>query len=179
MLATLAVNGEVYVHKSGLVGKWSVVASISKTLYSHLKSNDWLLSDQSCDKDNTATKKKRDHVVASNMREYIRRKHMLFFTSMCWCPITWRCGVCLQNRFPENVYYTSYLLSYARCVHTNAMLCTVNRSGTLFIWLLTFEDDERSVGERKCGTKLSYSYETGLGWPVSLAWHQDDSNNGW
>lgn len=174
-LATLAVNGEVYVHKlSGFIGKWSTVTSVTGTLYSYLKSNDWLRNSQYIDEENAATKKL-GQVIASKMTEYIRRKHMLYSMSMCWCPSTWRCGVCLQNRFPENVYYTGYFLNYVRCHHTNAMLCTANRSGYLFIWMLTFEKGD---ADSKCETQLLYSSETGICWPVSLAWHQDGLNNG-
>lgn len=102
------------------------------------------------------------------MKEYCRRKHLVYSTCFCWCPVLWNCNQCLINKHPDNIYYTSYYINFVCCCHGNYMFCTASRSGELFLWNLTYHKKDAT----KHKLEISFVHESQIEWPFSLAWYQ-------
>ena len=103
------------------------------------------------------------------MKEFIRRKNLLFTTCVCWCPTVFECHRCLRNPMPGNVYYTSYFQNYTLCTHAVTMMATLNKAGYMFVWLFTYCRSNHKESSVKLLTKI----DTGTPWPISVAWHQE------
>jgi len=165
ILATQSANGEVYIHSlTNILGKWDPTFAVSKILRDYFKKNAWLNPNYSSD----------CKCLKTQMKEYTRRKHLLFTVALCWCPVVWTCNKCLINQNPDNMYYTSYFINFASCNHGKFMLCSASKSGYLFLWNLSYHKRDPAQHE----LNISCIFETGIYWPVSIAWSQLSTKDG-
>ena len=148
-----------------MLGKWQPTFAVTKSVHNFLKEKSWLKNPGDSDK-------LKD--INSLMKEYSRRKHLLYTVGFCWCPVVWNCNNCLINKHPENIYYTNYYINFASCCHGHYMFCTASRSGELFLWNLTYNKKSPEKHE----LRVSYVHSSQTEWPFSLAWTQVSSKDG-
>jgi len=203
LLATRCSNGNVYIQKSlKILGQWEVVLDVSKELHKCLEENDWFESNKvnaktdsinNNDIDTTKKKKKyqnlrpgkksKNNAVIPTLErneevnEYCRRKYLLFTEAISWCPITFKCLSCHysnQNNMMDNPSYESYFNTYVFCNHKLTLFLTSSRAGQNFIWLLNFDIED----EIDHGISLLFTWYTDIKQPVSTAWYQTSTNEG-
>ena len=142
-----------------MLGKWEPTFPVTKMLHNYLKELSWFSKTEG----NEETKS-----IKSSMKEFSRRKHLVYTCCFCWCPVLWNCNQCLINKHPDNIYYTNYYINFVYCCHGNYMFCTGSRSGELFLWNLTYHKKDSSKHE----LKVSFVHQSEIEWPFSLAWYQ-------
>ena len=162
VLATLSANGNVYIHSSKpLTGKWYPILNITDKLFHYLMENNWL-DFQFC----SPTTESTETYLQFNSGDFERhkfRKHLLFTTSICWCPTNIPCNNCLQIPDHSNLsHYHSYH-SYVKCKHSKLLFLTASKNGYMFLWLITLfltDDSHHSA-------KLLLWWKTDTMWPIS------------
>ena len=140
-----------------MLGRWEPTFPVTKIMHNYLKERSWLSKTE----EDTES-------IKYLMKEYCRRKHLVYSTCFCWCPVLWNCNQCLINKHPDNIYYTSYYINFVCCCHGNYMFCTASRSGELFLWNLTYHKKDAT----KHKLEISFVHESQIEWPFSLAWYQ-------
>ena len=164
-MATQSANGEVFIHTlTNMLGQWEPTFTVSKTLQNYLRKNSWMAEGNA----------PAPQGLKGLMREFSRRKHLLFTVTLCWCPVIWTCNECLVNELPDNVYYTSYFINFSCCSHGRFMLCTVSKSGYLFLWNLTYN----KIDATKHEIDIACIHKTDMYWPSSVAWFQQSTKDG-
>ncbi|XP_065659407.1 uncharacterized protein LOC101234503 isoform X2 [Hydra vulgaris] len=163
ILATLSSNGNVYIHSlKQSVGKWNPILNVSNILFDYVRERNWL-DFRTCNEQKHTIEKHFDF-NCEHFEQHRFRKHLLFTTSICWCPSNIPCISCFQkSSCDRNVFFNDNFNSYIKCKHSKLVFLTASKNGFLFLWLVTFS----LIEENQHNAKVMLWWKTDIMWPVS------------